>query len=420
VNNAASACETPEWATKKAKRDVAKTDEAAFRAALVSVATECCGLGDGAVTAAASTNGRRKPTREGLVQLATEVLRAKLAGGLLAGVFAPAARREPRSYAHLDDAKARARASDADGMKGLGEAYDALAATLASFLPADVLPKPTKKAEGFSRETGPKLFAPATRVLNEIAAEATAAAGPAPAPAPDATQPMDVDGAGAEAPRVESGDAPAPTPAPSQGERPIASRDATARLKARQRMIASAGAHDGDAVKSLVELLGPLGLDAERAEELVRDIDRADAKAHEEQKQKDAVAAPRTARRPAPRWTSDEEASLRTIVAERQGPGKWEMVAERLGTGRTAIAVEEKWKKLKAAATTAPPPLLVGGRPHKRPKVPKQVVVGARVVWMKYGYEGVVEAEVTPGVFRVLFDKGGFRDSLRAEELRVL
>ena len=96
------------------------------------------------------------------------------------------------------------------------------------------------------------------------------------------------------------------------------------------------------------------------------------------------------------------------------------MVAERLGTGRTAIAVEEKWKKLKAAATTAPPPLLVGGRPHKRPKVPKQVVVGARVVWMKYGYEGVVEAEVTPGVFRVLFDKGGFRDSLRAEELRVL
>ena len=110
---------------------------------------------------------------------------------------------------------------------------------------------------------------------------------------------------------------------------------------------------------------------------------------------------------------------LRTLVGELGGE-RWKTIAERLGTGRTAIAVEEKWKKLKAAATTAPPPLLVGGRPHKRPKVPKQVVVGARVVWMKYGYEGVVEAEVTPGVFRVLFDKGGFRDSLRAEELRVL
>ena len=61
-----------------------------------------------------------------------------------------------------------------------------------------------------------------------------------------------------------------------------------------------------------------------------------------------------------------------------------------------------------------------GGRRHKRPKVPKQVVVGARVVWMKYGYEGVVVAEVTPGVFRVLFDKCGFRETVRAEELRLL
>ena len=48
------------------------------------------------------------------------------------------------------------------------------------------------------------------------------------------------------------------------------------------------------------------------------------------------------------------------------------------------------------------------------------MAVGARVVWMKYGHEGVVEAEVTPGVFAVLFDKGGFRETLRAEELRVL
>ena len=45
---------------------------------------------------------------------------------------------------------------------------------------------------------------------------------------------------------------------------------------------------------------------------------------------------------------------------------------------------------------------------------------GDRVVWMKYGREGVVEAEVTPGVFIVFFDKGGFRETVRAEELRVL
>jgi hypothetical protein len=317
VKNASSACETPEWATELKrlrkveydserpqrdghKRDVAKTDEAAFRAALVSVATECCGLGDGAVTAAASTHGS-DATREGLVRLATKVLEARHASGLLADVFAPAARRKQRSYADLGDAKARESAREADRKKVLGEAYDDLAGALASFLPADVLPKPSKKAEGFSKDTGPKLFAPATRVLNEIAAEATDAAGTAPAP-DVATQPMDVDDANADAVspdalRTESGDAPAPTPAPSQGERPIASRDAAARLKARQRMIASADAHDGDAVKSLVELLGPLGLDAERAEELVRGLDRADAEAHEEQKRKDAVAAPRTARR---------------------------------------------------------------------------------------------------------------------------
>ena len=277
----------------QATRDAAKTDEAAFRAALESVAAECCGLRAGAVTAAASTQGS-DATRLGLVRLATEVLRARLAGGLLADVFAPAARRKRRSYADLGDAKARARAKSADRAKGLGEAYDDLAAALAPFLPADVLPKPSaqaaKKAEGFTVSTGPHLFAPATRVLDEIAAAATAAAVLALAPAPDATQPMDVDGAGAEAQRVESGDAPAPTPAPSQGERPIASRDAAALRKARQRMIGSAGAHDGDAVKSLVELLGPLGLGARRAAELVRDIDRADAKAHEEQKHEACTA----------------------------------------------------------------------------------------------------------------------------------
>ena len=49
-----------------------------------------------------------------------------------------------------------------------------------------------------------------------------------------------------------------------------------------------------------------------------------------------------------------------------------------------------------------------------------EAAVGDRVVWMKYGREGVVEAEVPPGVFIVFFDKGGFRETVRAEELRVL
>ena len=387
--------------TNERKRTSLPPRSTAFRAALVSVATECCGLGDGAVTAAASTNGRRKPTREGLVQLATEVLRARCAGGPLNGVFTPAARTKRRSHTHLDGRKAQQAAAHADRQKGLGEAYDDLAAVLASFLPADVLPKPSKSAEGFSRDTGPKLFAPATRVLNKIVATSTSAAGPAPAPAPDATQPMDVDDAGAEAPRVGSGDAPAPTPAPSQGERPIASRDDAAKRKARQRMIASAGAHDGDAVRSLVALLGPLGLGAERAEELVRDIDRADAKAHEKQKQKVAVAAPRTARR-AP-------VARRPPVARPPSPSHAQLDAFFASAKPTRRS--SRGDKRPRVVDAPPPPK----RPFQR-----EAAVGDRVVWMKYGREGVVEAEDTPGVFIVFFDKGCFRETVRADELRVL
>ena len=219
----------------QATRDAAKTDEAAFRAALESVAAECCGLRAGAVTAAASTQGS-DATRLGLVRLATEVLRARRAGGPLNGVFTPAARTKWRSYADLGDAKARARAKFADRAKGLGEAYDDLAAALAPFLPADVLPKPSaqaaKKAEGFTviqactwrRHTPPlrdRCGGDGRQVL-------------ALAPAPDATQPMDVDGAGAEAPRVESGDARRRRRRRLQGERPIASRDAAALRKARK------------------------------------------------------------------------------------------------------------------------------------------------------------------------------------------
>uniref|UniRef100_A0A7S4E849 Uncharacterized protein n=1 Tax=Pelagomonas calceolata TaxID=35677 RepID=A0A7S4E849_9STRA len=426
VKNAPSACERSEWAAELARllhfasperrearkaneqaaRDAAKTDEAAFRAALVSVATECCGLEAGAVTAAASTSGS-DATRPGLVRLATKVLRARLAGGPLNGVFTPAARTKWRSRTHLDDAKARPHASRADYRKGLGEAYDDLAAALASFLPADVLPKPSKKAEGFTELTGPKLFAPATRVLNKIAAAAMAAAGPAPAPAPDATHPMDVDNAGAdaaspEALRTESGDAPAPTPAPSQGERPIASRDDAAQLKARRRMIASAGAHGDGAVASLVELFGPLGLGAELAEELVRGLDRDDAKAHEKSKPKEAVAAPRTARRFA-------AGARRPPIARRPSPSHAQLDAF-FASAKPARRSSRGDKR----------PRVVDAPPPPKRRFQREAAVGDRVVWMKYGREGVVEAEDTPGVFIVFFDKGCFRETVRADELRVL
>jgi len=54
----------------------------------------------------------------------------------------------------------------------------------------------------------------------------------------------------------------------------------------------------------------------------------------------DAAPAPK---RP-PRWTSDEEARLRTLVGELGGE-KWKTIAERLGTGRTGHAVEQKWAR---------------------------------------------------------------------------
>ena len=70
----------------------------------------------------------------------------------------------------------------------------------------------------------------------------------------------------------------------------------------------------------------------------------------------DDAPAPKRAKstRP-PSWTSDEEASLRTIVGELGGE-TWKTIAERLGTGRTGEAVKKKWAKLKAKDATAPSP----------------------------------------------------------------
>ena len=76
---------------------------------------------------------------------------------------------------------------------------------------------------------------------------------------------------------------------------------------------------------------------------------------------KGAVAAPRTAPRP-PRWTSHEEARLRTLVGELGGE-KWKTIAKRLGTGRTGHAVRIKWAELKAKNATAPPPVVPAPAP---------------------------------------------------------
>ena len=56
-----------------------------------------------------------------------------------------------------------------------------------------------------------------------------------------------------------------------------------------------------------------------------------------------------------PRWTHEEETSLRTFVGE-LGNDAWATIAARLGTGRTANGVEVKWRKLRAAGLAALPP----------------------------------------------------------------
>ena len=48
-------------------------------------------------------------------------------------------------------------------------------------------------------------------------------------------------------------------------------------------------------------------------------------------------------------WTPAEESQLRTLVAE-LGPGAWPAIAQRLGTGRSATAVDQHWRKSAASA----------------------------------------------------------------------
>ena len=65
--------------------------------------------------------------------------------------------------------------------------------------------------------------------------------------------------------------------------------------------------------------------------------------------------SPRAAPR---RWSADEEASLRRLVGE-LGRDAWETIAERLGTGRSASACEQKWQSLMnwTDLTPAPAPI---------------------------------------------------------------
>ena len=54
------------------------------------------------------------------------------------------------------------------------------------------------------------------------------------------------------------------------------------------------------------------------------------------------------------RWTPDEEAELQALVGK-LGPDKWPAVAQRLGTGRSAAAVEQHWRITpRASAPSAP------------------------------------------------------------------
>ena len=59
--------------------------------------------------------------------------------------------------------------------------------------------------------------------------------------------------------------------------------------------------------------------------------------------------------RPARRWAADEEASLRRLVGE-LGRDAWETIAERLGTGRSASACEQKWQSLMNGTDLTPAP----------------------------------------------------------------
>ena len=52
---------------------------------------------------------------------------------------------------------------------------------------------------------------------------------------------------------------------------------------------------------------------------------------------------PGAERRTSARWTNEEEAKLRSAVGE-LGKGKWTLVADRLGTGRSPSAVEQHWQ----------------------------------------------------------------------------
>ncbi len=71
----------------------------------------------------------------------------------------------------------------------------------------------------------------------------------------------------------------------------------------------------------------------------------------------DEAPAPKITERSRPRWSSEEDKRLRELVTELGVAGRWAAIAMRLGTGRTASAVEQRWSILKQRspeAATAP------------------------------------------------------------------
>ena len=68
------------------------------------------------------------------------------------------------------------------------------------------------------------------------------------------------------------------------------------------------------------------------------------------------------------RWTQDEDARLREAVAE-LGKGKWGLVADRLGTGRTPSAVEQHWQVMTGQRKS--PEYYAARRPAAKCKGPK-------------------------------------------------
>ena len=87
---------------------------------------------------------------------------------------------------------------------------------------------------------------------------------------------------------------------------------------------------------------------------------------------------------------------MRTLVGELGGE-KWKTIAERLGTGRTGHAVEQKWYRLKAKNAAPPPsPQQVVAPPPAAPPAPAPAAAAERVAsWLAHGRKNVAALTAT-------------------------